>query len=227
MSHIRLTILAAMSLGLMACSPSGKDIEQWVKDNPEIILDSLMAHQQRMAEDNQPKPEMVSQYKKELFSSTSSPVRGNPKGKVEVAYFFDFNCGHCARQSETIQQVLEKKDNVRVVYKNLPVLGPTSEMAARAALAAHQQGKFNEFYKELYASRERSPESFKAIAQKLKLDVSKWEKDMESSAVEEELRNNRDLATKMKIGGTPFLAIAPDKVFPGRVDQLLQIIESI
>ncbi len=213
----------------VACTAQIDDekMKQWVMDNPEVIMESVMAYQRTEQERNQPQPAMVSQFRKELFESGGSPMAGNPKGKVEVAYFFDFNCGHCARQSDTINAVLAANNDVKVVYKNFPVLGPSSELAARAALAAHQQNKFKEFYSEVYKTRERSVEAFKGIASRLGLDVDQWEKDLESEKVQQELEATRNLAQKMKIGGTPFLAIAPDKVFPGRVDELKAVIESL
>lgn len=219
-------LFAAFSFSLASCnSPSDKQIEAWVEKNPEKIIAALTNFQRAQQQANQPKAEYVKENADGLFSHPGSPKVGS--GTVKIAYFFDFNCGHCARQSETIKAVLEKNKNVEVVYKNLPVLGPSSELAARAAMAAHQQRKFEAFYKETYKLREKTPESLKEVAKKVGLDVSQWEKDINGEAVSAEIAHVRDLASKMKIGGTPFLAIAPDKVFPGRVDQLMEIVDSI
>ncbi len=212
------------TLSLTACT-SDQQIEAWIEKNPEKIIAALTNFQRAQQEANQPKPEYVRQNSSELFGHAGSPTVGD--GSIKIAYFFDFNCGHCARQSETIKAVLEKNNNVQVVYKNLPVLGPSSELAARGAIAAHQQKKFYEFYVETFKIREKSPESLKAIAKKIGLDVGKWEKDLESEAVSNEIAHVQQLAEKMKVRGTPFLAIAPDQVFPGRVDHLMEVIESI
>lgn len=220
-------MLVPLAFGWMltGCVSSDEKIKQWVEANPEVIMKSLMDFQTKQQEANRPQPAMVTENAEALFKNASSPVRGN--GKVEIAYFFDFNCGHCARQSDTIKALMAKNNNVKIVYKNLPVLGPSSELAARSALSAHQQGKFYEFYEETYKTREKTPDSMKAIARKLKLDVAKWEKDLESEAVNSEIAHVRDLAMRMKIQGTPAIAIAPDKIFPGRVDQLAEIVESL
>jgi protein-disulfide isomerase len=210
---------------MMGCAVSERQIEKWVEKNPDKIMAAIVRYQTDQREANQPKPEMVKANGAELFGRAESPSLGS--GKIEIAYFFDFNCGHCARQSQTINDVLAKTKNVKVIYKNLPVLGPSSELAAKAALAAHQQKKFKEFYGELYKLREKTPESLKKIAANLGLDVKKWEADMESESVLGEIHHVRQLADKMKIGGTPFLAIAPDRVFPGRVDGLMGVIESM
>lgn len=215
--------LTAITL-LAACNASDKQIEDWVKKNPDKIIQALMEHQKKEQQKNSPKPEMVKENAAALFSD-NSPSVGN--GPIKIAYFFDFNCGHCMKQSETIKEVMKKTNKIQVFYKNHTVLGPTSVTAAKAALAAHQQKKFFEFYNEIYKTRDKNPANLKAIAQKLKLDVKKWEADMEGAAVNGELSDVQKLASKMRIGGTPFLAISPDKVFPGRVDQLLEVVESM
>ncbi len=222
---LQLVLLTLTGLFLSACNPTDKQIEEWVKKNPEKIIQALMEHQKAQQEANSPKPEMVKENAKDLFEHTSSPRAGS--GKIKIAYFFDFNCGHCARQSETIKQVLAANKDVEVIYKNLPVLGPSSELSARAALSAHQQNKFHEFYTELYKTREKNPDSLKKIASKLGLDVKKWEKDMESEAVNNEITHVQTLAGKMKLNGTPAIAIAPDKIFPGRVDHLADLVKSV
>lgn len=219
-------LFATFSFLLVSCkNASDKQIEAWIEKNPEKIITVLTNFQRAQQEANQPKAEYVKENADGLFSNAGSPKAGS--GSIKIAYFFDFNCGHCARQSETIKAVLEKNKNVEVVYKNLPVLGPSSELAARGAMAAHQQNKFKEFYEEAYKVREKTAESLKVIAKKVGLDVSRWEKDFNGEAVSAEIAHVRDLASKMKISGTPFLAIAPDKVFPGRVDQLMDIVNSI
>ncbi len=211
------------SIFVVSCKASDEQIEAWIKKNPDKVIAALTEHQRTQQEANRPKPAMVKENEAALFNE-SSPSLG--KGPLKIAYFFDFNCGHCVRQSETNANVLAKSDKVQIFYKNLPVLGPSSELAAKAALAAHQQNKFHEFYSEALKVREKNPESLKAIAKKIKLDMKKWEADMNGEAVQNEVQSVRTLASTMKINGTPFLAIAPDKVYPGRVDQLLEIVQA-
>lgn len=217
-------VVALLGLTLSACAPSDKQIADWVEKNPEAILKSVESFSRKQREDNQPKPEMVTTFNKELFENASSPTIG--AGPVKIAYFFDFNCGHCVAQSKTIEALMKTKtaEDVTIVYKNFPILSPTSEVAARSALAAHQQGKYKEFYREVNQTREKSAESMLSIAKKIKLDIKKWEADLDSDAVKAELDHVRDLAQKMKISGTPFLAIAPDQVIPGRVDELEKLV---
>lgn len=217
--------LLAVTILFSSCSPKDEQIEAWVNKNPDKIMKALMDYQRKMQEDSQPKPEDVKNNSGALFENAGSPSLGN--GPITLAYFFDFNCGHCAKQSETLKDVLSKKTNIKVIFKNFAVLGPSSELAAKAALSAHLQGKYYEFYSEALKIREKNPETLKTIAKKIGLNVVQWEKDLENENVKKEIDHVAELAHKMKIGGTPAIAIAPDKIFPGRVDQLLQVIESI
>jgi protein-disulfide isomerase len=221
------TLIAIITLmaSLTSCKSSDDQIQNWVEKNPDKILTSIVSYQKKQQADKQPKAEDVKANSAALFENAESPSLG--KGPIKIAYFFDFNCGHCARQSETIKAVLAKTNKVQVFYKNLPVLGPSSELTARAALAAHQQGKYFDFYNEAYKTRDKNLASLKAIAKKIKLNVAQWEKDMTGPAVMKEVSHVQGLASKMKINGTPVIAIAPETIIPGRVDQLMEIVESI
>ena len=210
---------------LTSCKSSDEQIKTWVEKNPDKILQAIIEYQKQQQSKNQPTSEDVKTNSALLFENSTSLRVGN--GPIKIAYFFDFNCGHCVKQSETIKDVLAKKSNVQVIYKNLAVLGPSSELTAHAALAAHQQGKYFEFYNEALKVREKNLKTLKAIATKIKLNVAKWEADISSDAVKNEIEHVNTLAAKMKISGTPALAIAPDQILPGRVDQLLEIIEAI
>ena len=211
-------------LAVSGCGPSDKQIKEWVEKNPEVIIQSLQGFQRKQQEDNQPKPEMVKENAKDLFEHAGSPTVGS--GKVKIAYFFDFNCGHCTKQGETINAVLKQSKDVTIIYKNFPILAPSSETAAKASLAAHQQGKYKEFYDEIYKNKTIDDSTMEKIAKTLKLDIAKWKADKEGEAVKAELDSVRDLAKKMKLGGTPALAIAPDKILPGRVDELMEIVQA-
>lgn len=221
-------LLAAMVLattGMGCAASSDKQIKEWVEKNPDVIMKALMDFQKKQQEEGMPKGDDVKANAAALFENPGSPRAG--EGKIKIAYFFDFNCGHCAHQSETIEAVLAKKMDVQIIYKNFPFLRPDSETIARGALAAHQQGKYKEFYREIYKAKDRSEAGLAAIAKKVGLDVKKWTADTNSEAVTNEINHVRELAQKMKISGTPVLAIAPDKIFPGRVDQLEEIIKKL
>jgi protein-disulfide isomerase len=115
-------------------------------------------------------------------------------------------------------ETLEQDGNVRIVMKEWPILGPESEFAARAALAAHRQGKYREMYMALFEFKGKvtNPDVL-AIAGKLGLDMDKLKADMDSVEISKELQDNRDLAKAIGVNGTPAFVI-DDQLIPGAVD---------
>lgn len=221
MIYSAITIFALGSV--TACAPTDKQIADWVEKNPEVILKSVEAYSRKQREDSQPKPEMATTFKADLFEHSGSPTFG--KGPIKIAYFFDFNCGYCHKQHDVLEDLAKTRGSeFTVIYKNFPILSPSSELAAKAALSASLQGKYKEFYDGIYATKDKDMKTMTSIAKKLKLDMKKWETDMDGDAVKSELQHVRDLATKMKIGGTPLLAMAPNTVIPGFVQDLSGLI---
>jgi protein-disulfide isomerase len=225
----KLYILLGLTLTLTSCKLGGgatdEQIKAWIEKNPEVIAKSLTDYQRKLEEENNPKDEDVVKNAAGLFEHKGSPTVGPADAPIKIAYFFDFQCGHCRRQSETNAAVLAKRKDVQIIYKNLAVLGPASDLAARAALAAGLQGKYFEFYKAVNESKEFGEELFKKVARNLKLDMAKWEADRKGEEVNKEMIHVTELAESMKIRGTPAMAISPaNKIFPGRVDRLLDLI---
>src|SRR5215831_18310706 len=122
-----------------------QDIEKIVHDyllaNPEVVAEALRSLQQRQsASAAMRSKQAIHDHRQALFADQTSPVEGNAQGKVTIVEFFDYRCVHCRRVASTIEQLVSSNASVRVVYKNFPVLGEPSVLAARAAVAAQQQG---------------------------------------------------------------------------------------
>src|SRR5438309_2078451 len=75
------------------------------------------------------------------FYHVNDLIAGNPHGKVTVVEFFDFQCPHCITMAPILEAITEANPEVRIIYKQFPVRGPESEIAARAVFAANMQGK--------------------------------------------------------------------------------------
>jgi protein-disulfide isomerase len=137
----------------------------------------------------------------------SSAVRGPKEAAVTITMFSDFQCPFCAQTAPIVDEVLKAYPNdVNFVMKQFPLrqIHPQADPAARAALAARNQGKFWEMHDELYKNfRTLSPESIKGIAEKLGLDVKKWEADMNSDAIKKEVEADLALGQKSDVRGTP------------------------
>lgn len=150
-----------------------------------------------------------------LFETAEDPTRGNPRGDVTIVEFFDVRCPYCKRLHGEMAEVLRRDRNIRIVMKDLPILGPQSVVGARALLAAQRQGKYPELYDALMRLRgEPTDAVIRAEAQRVGLDVTRMLRDMEDPAIQRRLDGNIALARSLQIEGTPALVIG-DTLLPG------------
>ncbi|MBA3662436.1 MAG: DsbA family protein [Gammaproteobacteria bacterium] len=139
-----------------------------------------------------------------LFRQAHDPVGGNPRGKITVVEFFDYQCSHCTVMGNVLATIIRNNPNVRVVFKEFPIRGEGSELAARAALAANKQGKYNRFNHALLNANQDLTESvIFQIAKSNGINVGRLKKDMDSPAITSILKANANLAQALKITGTP------------------------
>ncbi len=133
--------------------------------------------------------------------------------------FFDYNCGYCKTTLPELTALISKDPSLRVVYKELPILGPQSQVAAQAALAAHRQGKYSEFHNALIETEGASDDEIKSVSDRLGLNYATLKKDMEDPNLNESLNNNQTLALSLGISGTPAYLIG-DQIIPGAIDSV-------
>lgn len=145
-------------------------------------------------------------------------VLGNPRGDVTIVEFFDVRCGYCRKLQPAMEELLRTDPNVRLVLKDLPILGPPSVLGARALLAAQSQGGYGKLYPVLMAqAAPPTKDSIRADAQRLGLDADRLLREMDSTAVSARIDANLALAAKLGIQGTPAMVIG-DVMIPGAVD---------
>jgi protein-disulfide isomerase len=210
-----------------------RGIEQIVKDyllkNPQIMVEVQSALEQKMAKEEAERTKaLVADNAKEIYRHPDAPVAGNPKGDITVVEFFDYNCGYCKRGFHNVRELIEKDSNVRVVFKELPILSKDSEEASKVALAARAQGKYWELHQALIESKGRVTEAFALeTAGKLGLDVAKLKVDKESDAVKGELARVEALAHKMNITGTPHFLVGSEAIGGAPEDLLEQLTTKI
>ena len=163
---------------------SKTDVETIVRDyliaNPELIREAIQALQakQEAAENARTKAAMAA-HGDALRAHPITPVSGNASGDVTVVEFFDYQCGYCKRSLASIIGLLKSDKQVRVVWKELPILGPDSRFAARAAMAAKKQEKYFQFHVALMGARGRLTEQKVMDAAKgVGLEVARLRGDM-------------------------------------------------
>ncbi len=203
---------------------SKTDVEKIVRDyliaNPEVIQQAIQALQaKREAAENARAKAAMAEYGEALRAHPMTPVSGNASGDVTVVEFFDYQCGYCKRSLASMIGLLKSDKNVRVVWKELPILGPASRFAARAAMAAKKQGKYFEFHVALMGARGRLTEQKVMDAAKdAGLDVARLLGDMKDPKIEAYLDETQQLATALGIRGTPAFVIG-DTLVPGAIDE--------
>ena len=163
-----------------------------------------------------------------LFDDPDTPVGGNPEGNVSLVEFFDYRCPYCKQVEPALELLLRQDPQLRLVYKEFPVLGPASVTAAHAALAARKQNKYAAFHRAMMALKGQiDEEAVFAVANSVGLDVERLKHDMEAPDIDRILKANFSLADALDITGTPGFVIG-DQIVPGAVglDDLKQMIDA-
>jgi protein-disulfide isomerase len=139
-----------------------------------------------------------------------SPVKGPDGAAVTLVEFADFECPHCGEFAPLIDKVVsDHKNDVRFVFKFYPLPGhPHADIAARAAIAAWQQGKFWEMHHELFANQRHLEQTdLDSYAKDLGLDVSRFHADMQAQATTDRIAKDKKLGEELQIQGTPSVFI--------------------
>lgn len=194
-------------------------LRQALREDPSILREALAgleAADQRERADAQ--RAAISRQEEALFRDAADPVKGNPRGDVTIVEFFDTRCGYCKQLHPTMEALLRRDANVRVVMKDLPILGPNSVLASRALLAAHRQGRYGPYYDALMALRVEPTEAvLRQQAERVGLDWSRLRREMDDPAIQRRIEVNLRLAQSLGIEGTPALVVGGTLV-PGAVD---------
>ena len=139
--------------------------------------------------------------------------------------FFDYNCPYCRRVKPHIEALLDEDPNVKLVYREWPILGDGSVFAARAALAAREQGKYEEFHWALMGMQGRAEEaSVIQVAQEIGLDIAQLRRDMQAPEIDAHIAASMEMSRLLGFNGTPSFVIG-DALVPGVIeaDQMIRL----
>jgi protein-disulfide isomerase len=212
-------LLALASAGTAQDSPStaqqeervGEILRTYLLKHPEIIDEAMQARRERQAAEAAAKTaQALKEHRDELLADPMSPVVGDPDGKVTVVEFFDYNCPYCRAAGPMVTELLQKKPDVRFVYKDFPTLADSSRFAARAVLAARRQSPelYKAFHDALLKAEGRLTEdSVVQIAREAGVDVDRMRADMEDPAINKGIDGNIELARAIGVTGTPTFII--------------------
>ncbi len=203
--------------GAANAAPSGDAIRNYLLSNPGVIVEAINVYEEQQkiaaaAADG----DLVKANAEELFNDGFSMIRGNPDGDLTVVEFSDYNCGYCKRAHTEVEKFVEADGNVRLVIKELPILGEGSILAARAALASRAQKDgdlYPAFNDALMTHRgSHSEETVMSLAAQVGLDVDALSVDMQSDEVRDQINRTYALARTLKINGTPAFIIGNEVV---------------
>lgn len=199
--------------------PTDAAIERYIRAHPEVIEQSLQALEaKREAELKNRQKAALKAKQEELLHDPASPVSGNPNGEITVVEFYDYRCGYCKKAAPAVTELQKVDPRVRVVYKDFPILGESSELAAKAALASQVQGKHQAFHEALFASHsDMTKDEILKIAVAVGLDAKRLEADMVNPKWQAVIAKNRALARELGISGTPGFIVGNELV-PGWLD---------
>ncbi|MBR1778849.1 MAG: thioredoxin domain-containing protein [Alphaproteobacteria bacterium] len=180
-------------------------VKEYLLNNPEIVKEAMDNYAIR--EEEMKKQAAVAKLKSHrtaLERDSSTPVLGNPDGDVTIVEFFDYNCGYCKLMFPKVLEYVQNDGNIRWVLKDLPSLGETSDLAARAGLAAEKQGKYFELHQAMITHQGSLTEKdILAYAKTAGLNMAKFNKDRKDKALDKVLSANRTLANQFEFYGIP------------------------
>lgn len=208
----------------------GNIVKNYLLDHPELLLQvSAKLREKMQAEQSQQAMDAIAANKAALFANNTMPSAGNLNGSKLVVEFFDYQCPHCKSMGKVMTNLIMHNPEVKVIYMELPIFGGASELAAKAALAAQMQGKYQALHDALLgADNPLNEDKIYALAKAQGLDIAKLKKDMQSPAVQTKLDAVRDLAEKLNLQGTPAFVLTNSnqtqfKFLPGEApEQALQ-----
>lgn len=197
-----------------------------IRDRPEIVREAIEELQRReVAEQQAAARRAVVANRQTLEADPNAPSLGSEAGTA-VVEFFDYNCSFCKRAMEPVKALIEDDGDVRLVMREFPILGPGSVFAARAALAAREQGRYEDVHWALMGHQGQvSEEVVRDTVADLGLNIEKLERDMRAPQVEEHIATSMRLAQELAINGTPSFVVG-DEIAPGLVplERLRQLV---
>lgn len=206
-------MLALLLLTLMTAVPGSRattaeDFDReavigYLIDHPDVILEAI---------DRFEAAQRVAAHADALFNQPDDPVAGNPDGRVVLVEFTDYNCPYCRAMVPVMQRLLAEVPELKVIYKEMPILAETSWYAARIALAANDQGRYRAFHEAMFGVGARSESVVDTIAELNGVEIG----DLDLSQYDAKINATLALGQDLGLDGTPAFVIG-DRILVGEV----------
>ncbi len=193
-------------------------IDDYLVRNPEVVIRALEAWESlREEREADAARQAIARFDDDIHRDPETPWGGDPEGEIVIVEFFDYQCGYCRMSAPGLFAVRDTVPGVKVIYKEFPILGEGSVRAAKAALAAREQGLYEAYHEALMEEEvDHSDAGLMALAQSVGLDIERLSTDMNDPAIEDYLERTHQLARAIGINGTPAFIINGD-LYPGAI----------
>lgn len=206
------------------------EVRSYLLDNPEVLMEAIGILEQREQDAQAAADIALAQANADaLFNDPNAFVGGNPDGDITIVEFMDYRCGFCKRAYPEVSQLIARDGNIRYIIKEFPILGEESILASRYALATRiveGDAVYDNIHATLMEFQGNISETALArIGEAFGLNNDAIFAEMDSEAVTTIINNNRALAQRMRISGTPTFVVE-DQMLRGYVpfDQMQQIV---
>ncbi len=197
-----------------------RTVTELLKSNPEIVVDALKSYQEKQeAAQRDHEKITIESLRNDLENDEASPVVGNPNGDVTIVEFMDYRCGYCKKVFPELQALLKEDPKIRYVFKEFPVLGEESVMAAHYALAvwAVAPNKYADYHAALMNNRGAFTEDkLLKIAEGYGIDGDALKRAVADEATEKAIKKIYAMASTLGIRGTPAFIVG-GRLVPGAV----------
>lgn len=194
-----------------------KIVRDYILENPDIIQEALINLEEKRKKDEvAARSAAVSGMRDLIYDSSRQVVLGNPEASITIVEFFDYNCGYCKRALDDMNAILDRHQDVRVVLKEMPILGPGSVEASRVAIAVHLAApdRYLEFHRELLGGSGQANElRAMAVVEDIGLDVETIRKAMDDPEVAATIDEVYSIANRLGLSGTPSYVVGDEVVF--------------
>jgi len=185
---------------------TGAAVRSYLLAHPEVIPEAMQRLQEKQT------ASQVAQNRAVIETPFAGAVAGNPKGDVTLVEYFDYACGYCRASVPDVDKLVATDPNVRVVFKELPILTPESDRAAQLGLVAAKAGRFLDYHHKIYAEGALSSAKIDQAAREVGIDP----KMAESPDIAHEIETNLATARALGLSGTPTFVVG-DQVISGAV----------